>query len=258
MPRAQQHHAHEGAAHSQGIGNFVVAHVRVIAHHQRHPRPRAHFLKRLAHFFAGALLDQFFQLAWLGMLERHAFHVFGFFVLADFSAAQNVPAMIRGYFIQPRGERPRRVVLAQLALQFHEYFHRGIFRVLPRGHSTPAEAKDRRSIVAVKLAPSLRVTRLGTGDRLRRFNYSRRAHPAWSLRFHRLVRTKARKYYILQTAAILCLNPNPFIAWHLEQLLKLFRSFQQYCCSTTGSSSWYSNPQFEVLGPARVSHVSEL
>src|SRR5215472_1496944 len=134
------------------------------------------------------------------MLQRHALDVFGFLVLADFSAAQDVPAVVRGYFIQPGGERPCCVVLGQLAFQFHENFHRGVFRVLPRGPGPAAEAEDRRSIFPVKLAPSVRVARPGTGNRLRRLGYSRRAHPAWSLRFHSLVRTKACKYYILQTA----------------------------------------------------------
>ena len=37
-----------------------------------------------------------------------------------------------------------------------------------------------------------------TGNRLRRFRYSRRAHPAWFQRSHRLVRAGTRKYYTLQ------------------------------------------------------------
>src|SRR5438046_909259 len=109
MPRAKQHHAHKGAAHSQRVGNFVVTHVRVIAHHQRHARPRAHFFERLPHFLA----------------------------------------------------------------------------------------------------------RAGTGNRLGRLAYSRRAHPAWSLRFHSLVRTKACKYYTFECPAILVLHSNPFISMYL-------------------------------------------
>src|SRR6266571_881947 len=161
MPRAKQHHAHKGAAHSQRVGNFVVTHVRVIAHHQRHARPRAHFFERLPHFLARALLDQFFELAWFGMLERHAFHVFA------------------------------------------------------GRHGPPTETEDRRSIFPVKLAPSLRVARPGTGNRLGRLAYSRRAHPAWSLRFHSLVRTKACKYYTFECPAILVLHSNPFISMYL-------------------------------------------
>jgi hypothetical protein len=102
------------------------------------------------------------------MLERHAFHVFGFFVLADFPPAQDVPAMIRGHFVEPGGERPRRIVLAELAFQFHENFHRGVFRVFAGRHSAPTETENSRSVVPVKLAPSLGVARPGTGNRLTR------------------------------------------------------------------------------------------
>src|SRR2546423_6195847 len=57
MPRPQQHHAHKRAAHSQLVGNFVVTHIRVIAHHQRHPCSRPQFVQRAPHFFAGTLLN---------------------------------------------------------------------------------------------------------------------------------------------------------------------------------------------------------
>src|SRR6266436_478784 len=95
VPRAEQHHAHKGAPHSQRIRNFVVAHVRVIAHHQRHARPAAQFVQRFAHFFAGALLDQLIQLAGVGMLQRHIFQIVRFFILANLATPRRIPAMIR-------------------------------------------------------------------------------------------------------------------------------------------------------------------
>src|SRR6266851_5376007 len=111
---------------------------------------------------------------------------------------QHIPAMIGRHLVKPRGERPRRVVLHQLVLQFHEDFHRGVFGIFPRRQGTTAKPENRGRAIPVKLAPSLGVTRPGTGNRLRRFLYSRRAHPAWSQRFHRLVRAETRKYYTLQ------------------------------------------------------------
>ncbi len=198
MPCAQQHHAHKGAPHSQRIRNFVVAHIRVIAHHQRHARPAAQFVQRLAHFFAGTLLNQLIQLAGVRMLQRHIFHIARFLVLADFPPPQHIPAVVRRHLVKPGGERPRCVVLHQLVLQFHENFHRGVFGIFARRQGTPAEPEDCRRVLPVKLPPGLGVTRPGTGNRLRRFLYSRRVHPAWSRRFHRLVRAGACKYYTLQ------------------------------------------------------------
>ena len=136
------------------------------------------------------------------MLQGQALHVFGFFILADSAPAQNVPAVICRDLVQPGGERPRRVVLVELALQFHENFHGGIFRVFARRHGASTETEDGRRVLPVKLAPCVCVARPGTGNRLRRLRYSRRAHPAWSLRFHRLVRTRVCKYYILQTGGV--------------------------------------------------------
>ena len=57
MPRAKQHHAHKGAAHTERIGNFVVTHIRVIAQNQRHACARAKFIERFANFLAGSLFD---------------------------------------------------------------------------------------------------------------------------------------------------------------------------------------------------------
>src|SRR5208337_4716451 len=66
VPRAQQHHAHKRPPHAQSVCNFVVTHVRVVAHHQSHARPRAQLVERLANLFAGTFFDQLFELIWVG------------------------------------------------------------------------------------------------------------------------------------------------------------------------------------------------
>jgi hypothetical protein len=127
--------------------------------------------------------------------------------------------MICRYLVQPRGKRSSLVVLVQFASQFHENFHGGIFGVFPRRQSPPAEPEYRRRIVVVQLAPGVGVTRPGTGYRLRRFRCSRRVHPAWFLRSHRLVRTRARKYYILQIRTSILPRANPLIFQRLGPIL---------------------------------------
>ena len=94
VTRAQQYDAHKSAPHAQLIGNFVVAHIRVIAHHQRHARPFAQAGQRLAYFRAAALFDQAIELAGIGMFERQLIAILGFLILADLAAAQGIPAMI--------------------------------------------------------------------------------------------------------------------------------------------------------------------
>ena len=116
MPRTQQHDAHKRTPHSELIGNFVVTHVRVIPHHQRHARSRSHFAERPAYFLAGALFDQFFELAGLRVLQGERVDVLGLFILAYFPAPQRIPAVVRRHAVQPSRKRPFLVVLGQLAL----------------------------------------------------------------------------------------------------------------------------------------------
>src|SRR5882724_396661 len=104
MPSAKQHDAHKGAPHAELIGNFVVTHVRVVAQHQRHARARRQFVQRLANFLARALLDQLLELVRVGMLERQGIQIFGFLILPNFAAAQQIPAVVRGDFVQPGSE----------------------------------------------------------------------------------------------------------------------------------------------------------
>ena len=132
------------------------------------------------------------------MLQWHVFQIVRFLVLTNSPPPQRIPAVIRRHLVKPGRKRPRRVVLHQLVLQFHEYFHGGVFGIFTRRQGTPAEPEYRGCVIPVELAPSLRVTRPGTGNRLRRFGHSRRAHPAWSQRSHRLVRAGICKYYTLQ------------------------------------------------------------
>src|SRR5260370_5685906 len=146
------------------------------------------------------------------MLQRHVFHIVRFLVLPNSAPPQHIPAVVRRHLVEPGRERPRRVVLPQFALQFHEYFHGGVFSIFPSRQGTPTEAEYRRCVFPVKLAPSLGVTRPGTGDYLRRFRYSRRVHPAWSHRSHRLVRTRTCNYYTLQIPPATAPPPNPLVS----------------------------------------------
>src|ERR1700686_2867655 len=87
------------APHAQLIGNFVITHIRVIAHHQRHARTLTQAGQRFAYFRAAALLDQAIQLARIGMLQRKLIAILGFLILADLAAAQRIPAVICRYLI---------------------------------------------------------------------------------------------------------------------------------------------------------------
>src|SRR5277367_395857 len=89
------------------------------------------------------------------MLERHIFHVFGFQILANSPAPQQIPAMIRRYLIQPRGERPRRIVLPDFLPHFHEYFGGGVLSVFARRQSPPAKSEYRRRVLPVNFPPSV-------------------------------------------------------------------------------------------------------
>src|SRR5713101_245798 len=129
------------------------------------------------------------------MLQRHAVHVLGFFVLADFPAPQGIPTVIRCHLVKPRRERSARIVLAQLVAQLREYFHRGVFRVFARWQRPPAEPENRRSELPIECPPGLGVPCLGPRDHLDRFGFARGAHPAWSQRFHTLIRSRAPKSY---------------------------------------------------------------
>src|SRR6267143_1397969 len=195
MPRAQQHYAYKGPPYAQRIRNFVVTHVRVVAHHQRHPRSRSQFVQRLAHFFASALLDQPVELARVRVLQRNTIHVFGLFVLPDLPPTQHVPAMVCRHLIQPCRKRPALVVLAQLIPELHENFHGGVFRIFARRQSPSAKPENRRSVLPIELPPGLAISGLGPGDCFSRLDFTRGAHSAWSQRFHRLIRSKAPKTY---------------------------------------------------------------
>src|ERR1700692_3162457 len=70
VTRAQQNDAYKSAPHAQLVGNFVITHIRVMAHHQRHARTLAQAGQRLAYFRAAALLDQTIELTGIGMLQR--------------------------------------------------------------------------------------------------------------------------------------------------------------------------------------------
>src|SRR5260221_5470936 len=195
MPSAQQNDTHKGTPHAELIGNFVVAHVRVVAHNERHASAGRQFVQRLAHFLARAFFDQLLELIRIGVFERQRVQILGFFILTDFAAAKQIPAMVRGDFVEPRSERPRRIVLVQFVVHFHKNFHGGIFRILPRGKRPTTETENRRGIFTIEVTPGLLVPCPGPGYSLRRISCSRRAHPAWSRCFHILVRSQSRKNY---------------------------------------------------------------
>src|SRR5580658_3755473 len=154
----------------------------------------------MAYFLACLLLDQPVQLVGVGMLQRHLVHVFGFFVLANFAAPQDIPAMVGGNPVEPSGKRARLVVLAQLAFpKFGENFHGRVFRIFPSWQRSPAKPEDGWSHLPIDLTPSLGIPCTSPGNCLRGLRHSRHAHRAWSQRFHRLVRRGAPKTYTTLT-----------------------------------------------------------
>src|SRR5258706_3403944 len=188
MPCPQEHDPYKLPADTQGVRNFVVTHIRVVAHHQRHSCAHAQGVQSLAHLFAGAFLDQLFQLIRLRAFQRNVVHIIHVFIVASFPAAQHVPAMIGGNFVQPGSVGPRLVVLAEVVAQLHKNLHRGVFRVFARRHRPPAKAEDCRGKFPVQFAPSLGIPSPGSSDYIRRLRFSRCAHSPWSQRFHKLVR----------------------------------------------------------------------
>src|SRR5262249_49319241 len=127
-------------------------------------------------------------------------HILGLFVLPNLAPPKDVPAVVGRDLIEPCRERSRGVVLRQVLLHFDEDVHGGVFGVLPRGQSFAAKPEHGRSVIPVKRPPSLGIPCPGFGDRLQRFRYSRRTHPAWSQRFHGLVRSHPLQNYTLQSA----------------------------------------------------------
>src|SRR6516165_2893112 len=130
------------------------------------------------------------------MLEGNGFDVIGFLALAELAAAQYVPAMIGGYFIEPRGEGAALIVLGEFVAQLHENLHGRVFRIFMGGHGPPAKTENRRGILPVQIAPSVDIPGPSPDDQIRRFRFSRRAHSPWSQRFHRLVRRNVHKTII--------------------------------------------------------------
>src|SRR5277367_612889 len=130
------------------------------------------------------------------MLQRNGIEIFGFLALANLTPPQGVPTMISSNLVEPGRKRAALVVLMQLASQFHEDFHGGVFRILPRRQSSSAKPENGRSVIVVKLAPSLGITCPSLSDRLRGFRCSGSTHPAWSQRFHNVVRTRQAKTYL--------------------------------------------------------------
>ncbi len=193
MARAQQQDTHERATHTQRFSNFVIAHVRVIAQDKRHPRAIRQLGEARADFFAAVLGLQLFELAWIRMLEWHRLYVASFEVLADAPSPQQVPAVVAGHFVEPCGERPRRVVGAEFLPHFHEDFSCRILGIFRGGKRPPAKAEHGRGISAIKLSPGLRVTGPDVRQHLRQF---RGAHLSGDVSpLHGLIRRDCGKYF---------------------------------------------------------------
>jgi hypothetical protein len=108
----------------------------------------------------------------------------------------------------------------------------------------------------VQLAPSLRVTRLGTGDHLRRFRSSRRAHPPWSQRPHRLVRSPPSKTCTNLTIRNNAIRRYPSPAQHSTRIGPGGHTCLQYpvpghSCSLLGTA--YS-PPLSLPQPLPITH----
>src|SRR5260370_20117468 len=101
--------------------------------------------------------------------------------------------------IKPGRKGPAWVVLEQPvgAHQLRENVHRGVFRVFLGWQRPTAEAENGGRILPVKHSPGIGIPCPCPSNRLRRLRLSRRAHPLWSRRIHRLVRSIHRKNYTL-------------------------------------------------------------
>src|SRR5208282_3350743 len=102
---------------------------------------------------------QLFQLAGIWVFERQSLQVARFQILTNPSAPQQIPTMIARHFIKPRRKWPRRIVHPEFLPYLHEYFSRSVFRIFARRQSPPAEPENRRSILAIQVAPGVRIAR---------------------------------------------------------------------------------------------------
>src|ERR1700730_5315459 len=129
------------------------------------------------------------------MLEWHIFQIFGLFILTCLSPPQQVPAMVGRHFVKPSRERTALVILKELivAHRFREDIHGGGVRLSPGCSRPPAKAEDGGSILPVKLSPGIGIPCPCPSDRLCRLCLTWRAHPLWSRRIHRLVRSRNGK-----------------------------------------------------------------
>jgi hypothetical protein len=206
MPRAQQQHSYERAPHSQRVRYFLVTHVREISQHQRHPRAIGKPRQPGAHFFAGVLRLKVFELPGIGMLQRQRVHVAGFEVLPNPPATQRVPAMIACNLIEPRGERPRRIIRSEFLAHLHEYFRCRVFRVLARREQPAAKSENRRRVSAIELAPGVGISRPDLGQHLCQTRVAHRRGGLLSL--HELTRRAALKYSQPSHVKVLVCQPH--------------------------------------------------
>src|ERR1700676_3686595 len=245
MPCAQQHDAHKGAPHAELIGNFVITHVRVIAQHQSHSGAGPQLVQGLPHFLCCLLVDQLVQLVGVRVVQRDILDIIGLFVLADFAAPQDIPAMVGSHPVEPCGKGARLVVLAQLVPQLHEYLHSGIFGVFPGWQSPSAKAEDSRGKIPVKLTPSIGIPCTSPGNCLRGLRHSRHAHGAWSQRFHRLVRREAPKTYTILTNSNNAVGGYLVSAQHSTRSVAMDHGWVQYQAAGGGEASLWA-----ITGPS--------
>src|SRR5690348_4382808 len=101
MARAQQKHSYKRAAHAQSFSNLVIVHFGVVTQREGHARAAGKLLQRLAHVLARFFGDEPLQLTGISVLQRHAFNVSRFQILANTAASQQIPALVSGHAVEP-------------------------------------------------------------------------------------------------------------------------------------------------------------
>src|ERR1700722_7627112 len=138
------------------------------------------------------------------MLERQCIQIAGLEILANAAAAQSVPAVIARDFIEPRGERARRIICPEFLAHLHEYFRGRVFCIFPRRQQPAAESENRRRELAIQLAPGVVVSRPDLGQQLCQIGVAHR--PGGRLPVHGLIRWAASEYFTTITNERTCLR----------------------------------------------------
>ena len=72
--------------------------------------------------------------------------------------------MVCSHPVKPRREWPGGVILADFLTHLHEDLSCGVLSILTRWQGPPAEPENRRGVLAVKIAPGVRIPLADSGQ----------------------------------------------------------------------------------------------